>query len=175
MLTNIAVILVLLIVAVLVIASTKPDIFTVQRSTDIKATAEKIFPFINDFHRWKAWSPYEDKDPAMEKTFGAVSSGKGATYAWSGDRNVGQGNMEIADTVPPLSVQLNLEFVKPFKCRNTVEFSLKPNGSETRVTWAMQGPVPFPAKVMHVFINMDRMVGRDFEIGLARLKEAAEK
>jgi len=175
MLTSIAVIVVLLIAAVLIIASTKPDIFRVERSAGIKAPPEKIFPFINDFHSWTQWSPYENKDPSMERTYGAVTSGKGATYAWSGDKNVGQGSMEIADTVPPSKIQLKLAFVKPFKCQNAVEFTLEPLGGETKVTWAMQGAVPFFAKLIHVFINMDKMVGKDFEVGLANLKAAAEK
>ena len=175
MLITIAVIVVVLIAGVLIAASTKSNVFRVQRSIGINAPPEKIFPLISDFPSWKQWSPYEDKDPAMERSYGAVTRGKGATYAWSGNKNVGQGSMEIADALEPSTIHLDLRFEKPFKGHNTVEFTLASGVGGTSVTWAMQGGVPFFAKLMHVFINMDKMVGSDFEIGLARLKAVAEK
>ena len=175
MLTTIAIVVVAAIAFVLVLASTKSDVFHVERSTSIAAPPERIFPFINDFHAWTAWSPYEDKDPAMQRTYGPVTVGKGATYAWSGNSNVGVGRMSIADAVPPGKVHLDLEFDKPFRCRNTVEFTLETQGAETRVTWCMRGPANFVSKIMQVFMNMDHMVGRDFETGLARLKAVAER
>ena len=175
MLKKIALVLVVLIAAVLIFAATKPDIFRVQRAAAIKAPPDKIFPLINDFRQWGAWSPWEKKDPAMKRTFGAVTSGKGATYAWEGNKDVGSGSMEITESVAPSKVGLKLDFLKPFEAHNTVELTLAPAGDVTNVTWAMQGPTPYFAKIIHVFMDMDSMVGKDFEAGLANLKAAAEK
>jgi uncharacterized protein YndB with AHSA1/START domain len=164
-----------LIVAVLILAGTKPDTFRVTRATSIKAPPEKIFPLINDFQQWSAWSPYEHKDPAMKRAFSGAQSGKGAVYAWEGDSQVGQGRMEIADTTAPSKIVLNLDFTKPMEGHNTVVFTMMPRGDVTDVTWDMNGPTPYIGKIVHVFINMDRMVGADFEAGLANLKNVAEK
>ena len=111
----------------------------------------------------------------MTRTYGAVASGKGAVYEWQGNRNVGQGRMEITQATSPSAVTIKLDFLKPFEAHNTVEFTLQPQGDASSVTWAMQGPTPFFGKIMHVFVNMDRMVGKDFESGLANLKAVAEK
>jgi hypothetical protein len=163
------------VVAILACATTKPDTFRVQRSATIKAPADKIFPFINDFHAWTAWSPYEKRDPDMKRTFGGAPSGKGATYAWDGNKNVGDGSMEILDAPASSRVTIKLDFSRPFEGHNTAEFTLEPQGATTKVTWAMNGPVPLIGKVMHVFIDMDNMIGKDFETGLASLKAIAEK
>ena len=165
----------LVIVCVLSFAATKPDTFRVQRAAGIKAPPEKIFPLINDLKSWRSWSPWEKKDPGMKRTYSAATSGKGATYAWEGNSEVGQGGMEIVESVPSSKIAMKLDFIKPFEGHNTVEFTLTPAGEMTNVTWAMQGPTPYFAKIIHVFINMDRMVGGDFETGLANLKAAAEK
>ena len=162
------------IVGILAFAATKPDIFTVQRSLAIKAPPDKIYPLIADFHRWGAWSPYEKKDPAMKRSYGGAPSGKGATYAWDGDKNVGSGSMEMVEATAPSKVGLKLDFTRPFEAHNTVVFSLVPQGDTTMVTWDMKGPTPFMAKIVHVFMNMDKMVGADFETGLANLKAATE-
>ena len=175
MLKIIGIVIVVVIAGVLILAATKPDTFRVQRAASIKAPPEKVFALINDFNRWGAWSPWEKKDPAMKRTFGATTSGKGATYAWEGNKEVGQGRMEIAESVPPSKVALNLDFVKPFQAHNLVEFTLEPKGDTTNVTWAMQGDTPYFAKIIHVFINMDKMVGKDFEAGLTNLKAIAEQ
>jgi uncharacterized protein YndB with AHSA1/START domain len=167
--------LAVLIAVVLILALTKPDTFRVERTTSIKAPPERIFPLLNDFQSWSAWSPYEKKDPAMKRTFSGPPSGKGAIYEWDGDKNVGQGRMEIMRSTPPSNVTLDLDFVKPFEAHNTVVFTLAPQGDSTTVTWAMKGPANFISKVMRVFINMDKMVGTDFEAGLANLKALAEK
>jgi uncharacterized protein YndB with AHSA1/START domain len=161
--------------AVLAIAATKPDTFRVERSTSIKAPPEKIFPLINDFHEWSGWSPYERKDPAMKKSFSGAPAGKGAIYEWDGDKNVGKGRITIADTAPPNKVVINLDMFSPFEAHNLVEFTLAPKGDTTDVTWTMNGQTPFLAKVVHVFLDMDKMVGGDFEAGLASLKTIAEK
>jgi uncharacterized protein YndB with AHSA1/START domain len=175
MLKRIGIVVVVLIAALLVYAATKPDTFRVARSASIKAPPEKVFALLNDFQRWDAWSPWEKKDPAMKRTFSVVTSGKGAQYAWEGNREVGQGRMEIAESVPPSKVAIKLDFAKPFEAHNLVEFRLEPKGDVTNITWAMQGNTPYFAKIIHVFFNMDRMVGKDFETGLGNLKTVAEK
>jgi carbon monoxide dehydrogenase subunit G len=173
--TVIGIAAVVLLAALLVYAGTKPDVFRVQRVANIKAPPEKIFPFINDLHRFGAWSPYEKKDPAMKRSFSGPESGKGAVYEWDGDKNVGKGRMEISDTSPPSKVTIRLDFLRPFEAHNMVEFTLAAKGDYTDVTWAMQGPTPYLAKIMHVFFDMDSMVGKDFEAGLANLKSITEK
>ena len=174
-LSIIGIIVAVLLGAVLIYAATKPDVFRVQRVANIKAPPEKIFPLINDLHGFGAWSPYEKKDPAMKRTFSGAPSGKGAVYEWDGDKNVGQGRMEISDTSPPSKVTIRLDFLRPFEAHNMVEFTLAAKGEYTDVTWAMQGPVTYVAKIMHVFFDMDSMVGKDFDAGLANLKTIAEK
>ena len=175
MIKIISIAVVVLIGAVLVFAATRPDSFSVQRTTRIKAPPDRIFPLINDFNRWGAWSPYEKKDPAMKRSFSGPAGGKGAVYAWEGNKDVGQGRMEIAEAAVPSRVTLKLDFVKPFEAHNTVDFLLEPKGEATEVTWAMNGPMPFISKVICLFVDMDRMVGKDFEAGLASLKAIAEK
>jgi uncharacterized protein YndB with AHSA1/START domain len=174
MFTTIAIIIVLLIAAILIFAATKPDSFRIERSTSIKAPPEKIAAYLTDFHQWTAWSPWEGKDPAMARTYSGAASGKGAVYDWKGNKNVGTGSMEILD-VQPQKVTIKLDFLSPFEAHNTAEYSLEPQGDSTKLTWAMFGPSNFMSKVMSVFMNMDKMVGPDFEAGLAKLKAAAEK
>lgn len=168
-------ILVVAVIGVLVLASTKPDIFRVTRATTIKASPDKIYPLIADFHRWTAWSPYENKDPAMKRTYGGTPGAVGQTYAWSGDKNIGVGSMTVTEAAAPTKVALKLDFISPFEAHNTVVFSIAPQGDGTMVSWDMQGPTPFIGKIVHVFMNMDKMVGSDFEVGLANLKAVAEK
>ncbi len=170
----IAVLLALAIAAVLILAARKPDTFQVRRAASIHAPPEKIFPLISDFHQWRAWSPYEDRDPDLQRSFSGAASGKGAIYEWNGNRQVGSGRMEILDAPQPVKVVIKLDFLKPFEAHNTAEFTLLPQGDTTNVTWLMHGPAPFMAKLMHVFINMDNMVGKDFATGLANLKRIAE-
>ena len=171
-------ILVLLAVAaavILALAAMKPDTLRVERTTNIKAPPEDIFPLINDFHRWGVWSPYEKKDPAMKRTFSGTEKGVGAVYEWQGDKNVGKGRMEITESSPPLKITIALHFISPFEANNIAEFTMSPKGDSTDVTWAMRGPAPFLSKVMQVFMNMDNMIGRDFAEGLANLKAIVEK
>jgi hypothetical protein len=168
-------VLVVGVVGILAYAATRPDTFRVQRSVAIKATPDKIFPLINEFRNWPEWSPYEKKDPAMKRALGSATSGKGATYAWDGDKNVGEGRMEITDASPPSKVIIKLDFLRPFEAHNTAEFTLAPKGESTDVTWAIHGPNLFIGKVMGLFINMDNMIGKDFEAGLANLKSLAER
>ena len=176
MFKKIAIAIVVLIAALLAYAATRPDAFRVERSASIKAPPEKIFALINDLRRWDSWSPWEKKDPAMKRTFGSdATSGKGATYAWEGNSDVGQGRMEIAESVPPSKVTIKLDFVKPFEAHNIVDFTLEPKGDATHVTWAIHGPSPYISKLVGVFCNMDSMIGKDFEAGLAGLRAIAEK
>ena len=163
------------VVGVLAYAATKPDMFRLQRTATINAPPQTVFALINDYRNWTAWSPWERKDPNLKRTYSEPSSGKGATYAWEGDKNVGKGSMLITDTVAGSRVALNLDFEKPFRAHNKVVFDLESKGLTTDVTWSMEGPTPFFAKIIHVFIDMDKMVGRDFEAGLAAMKAAAEK
>ena len=167
--------IVIAIAIVLILAATKPDTFTVRRATTVKAPPERIFPLINDFHQWGTWSPYEHKDPAMKRSYSGAASGNGAVYAWQGNKNVGSGRMEILDSSVPSKIVIKLDFFAPFEGHNTAEFTMLPQGDVTNVTWLMHGPVPFMAKIMHVLMNIDRMVGKDFEIGLANLKRLTEK
>jgi hypothetical protein len=160
---------------VLVLAAMKPNQFRVQRSVAINAGPDQIFPLINDFKAWPAWSPYETKDPAMKRIYGPVSAGKGATYAWDGDSNVGAGDMLITEAPAPSKVALDLNMTRPMTAHNKVEFTLTPAGDSTTVTWTMRGDSPYFAKVIQVFLDMDKMVGGDFAAGLAKLKAAAEK
>ena len=171
----IAVVLALAIAIVLILAATKPDTFSVRRATTVKAPPEKIFPLINDFHQWGTWSPYENKDPAMKRTYSGAASGRGAVYAWDGNKNVGSGRMEILDASTPSKIVIKLDFFKPFEGHNTAEFTMLPQGDATNVTWLMHGPAPLMSRLMQVFINMDNMIGKDFEIGLANLKRLTEK
>ena len=158
-----------------ILAALKPDSFRVERSASIKAPPERIFAQISDLKGWAAWSPYERKDPAMKRTFGAVTAGKGAVYEWEGNKNVGKGRMEITDAAQPAKVVIKLDFLEPFEGHNTAEFTLDRKGDATAVTWAMYGPANFVSKLMGVFFNMDRMIGDDFAIGLANLKSITEK
>jgi uncharacterized protein YndB with AHSA1/START domain len=171
----IAVVLAVAIAIVLILAATKPDTFEVRRAATVKAPPEKIFAAISDFHQWGSWSPWENKDPAMQRSYGGAASGRGAVYAWEGNKNVGSGRMEILEASPPSKIVIKLDFLKPFEAHNTAEFTMLPQGNATSITWLMHGPASFMVKVMHVFINMDRMVGKDFEAGLANLKRLAEK
>ena len=163
------------IAVVLILAATKPDQFRIQRTAAIKAPPEKIFPLINDYKSWTAWSPYENKDPDMKRTYSPTTSGIGATYAWEGNSNVGAGNMLITNAQAPSKIALDLNMTKPMTAHNKVEFTLVPAGDSTLVSWAMRGETPYFAKIIHVFFNMDKMVGGDFEAGLASLKAVAEK
>ncbi len=175
MLKTIAVVVIVAVLALLAFAATRPDTFRVERQTTIKAPPDKIFPLINDFHKWSEWSPWEKIDPSMKRSFSEAISGKGAVYAWDGSGKAGAGRMEILDAPPSTKVVIKLDFIKPFEGHNTAEFTLKAVGADTQVNWVMHGPAPFISKLMGIFFNMDKMIGTDFEAGLNNLKAAAEK
>jgi hypothetical protein len=175
MLKLIALVIIVAIAAILIYAATKPDGLHVERSVSIKAAPDKIFALVNDFHNWNDWTPYNRKDPAMKKTFSGAPSGVGAIYAWEGNNQAGQGSISITDAVPHTKIAFNLDMLKPFEGHNKVTFSFKANGDSTRITWAMDAKSAYIAKVMSVFMDMDKMIGSDFEFGLAKLKTLAEK
>jgi hypothetical protein len=171
----IAAVLAIAIAAILILAASKPNTFSVERAISVKAPPEKIFPLINDFHQWVSWSPYENKDPAMKRSYSGAESGKGAVYGWEGNSNVGSGRMEILETSAPSKILIKLDFFKPFEGHNTAEFTMLPQGDATNLNWVMRGPAPFISKLMQVFMNLDHMIGKDFEVGLANLKRLTEK
>jgi hypothetical protein len=172
---TIAAVLAIAIAAILIVAAGKPNTFSVERAISVKAPPEKIFPLINDFHQWVSWSPYENKDPAMKRSYSGAESGKGAVYGWEGNSNVGSGRMEILEMSAPSKILIKLDFFKPFEGHNTAEFTMLPQGDATNLNWVMRGPAPFISKLMQVFMNLDHMIGKDFEVGLANLKKLTEK
>ncbi|MGH8443666.1 MAG: SRPBCC family protein [Solimonas sp.] len=174
MLKIILIVIALVAVGIIAYAATRPDVFRVERRIVIAAPPEQIYPLIEDFHRWPTWSPYEKKDPAMKRDFSGAATGQGAVYAWDGDRNIGSGRMEITGVSAPNKIVIQLDFFKPFKASNVAEFSIVPRDGGSEVSWAMYGPAPFMSKLMGLFFDMDKMVGTDFEAGLASLKAAAE-
>lgn len=171
----IVVVLVIAVIGILAFAAAKPDSFRVARSTTIKAAPEKIFALINDFKAWPQWSPYETRDPNMQRQLSGADTGTGSVYAWDGDKNVGQGRMEILESTAPAKIVIKLDFLKPFEAHNAATFTLVPQGDTTEVTWAMDGPSPFVSKLMSVFVNFDKLIGTDFEAGLANLKRVTEQ
>jgi len=156
----IAIALVVVVAAILIFATTKPDSFRVERTANIKAPS---------------WSPWENKDPAMKRTYSGAASGKGSVYEWEGNKDIGQGRMEIAEETPPSHIVIAMHFIKPFDSYSTAEFMLQPKGETTDVTWAMHGPSAYITKVIGVFMSMDTMIGKEFETGLANLKTVAER
>lgn len=174
MIKKIAIVIVVALAAVLGYAATRPDTFRVQRTISIKAPPAKILAQVNNFHDWSSWSPYEKLDPAMKRTFSGAASGPGAAYAWDGNGDAGAGRMEIKETSPSKTV-IKLDFSKPFESSNVAEFSIDTQGESSNVTWSMYGPAPYISKVMGLFFNMDSMIGKDFEAGLANLKAVAER
>jgi uncharacterized protein YndB with AHSA1/START domain len=170
-----AIILAVAIAIVLILAATRPDTFRIERSATINAPAERIFAVLSDFHQWTGWSPWEHKDPALKRSYSGAERGKGAIYGWEGNKDVGTGRMEILEANAPSRLAIKLDFFKPFEAHNTAEFTMLPQGGATNVRWVMHGPATFISKVMQVFINLDKMVGKDFETGLANLKRLTEK
>jgi len=175
MIKIIAIMVVVLIAAVFIYAATKPDTFRVERAASIKAPPEKIFALINDLHSMQTWSAWEKVDPGMKRTHSGAASGKGAVYEWEGNKEIGQGRMEIIESSPPSRVTIRMDFIKPFAAQNTVEFTLQADGDSTLVTQAIFGPSPYISKLMGLVCSMDKMIGGKFEESLAELKTIAEK
>jgi hypothetical protein len=158
----------------LIIVATRPADFRVTRTTTISAPAGVVFAQINDFHKWGAWSPWEKLDPDLKRTFEGPPAGTGAIYGWTGNNKVGEGRMTIMESRPGELLRIKLEFLKPFKATNTAEFTLTPQGNQTVVTWSMLGKNNFMAKAFHMFMDFDKIIGGDFEKGLAGIKSVAE-
>jgi hypothetical protein len=174
MLKSIALIVVLAVAALALYATTRPDTFAVQRSTVVQAGTDKLFPLINDLHQFNTWNPYAKKDPAMQISYRGPASGPGAAFDFSGNKDAGKGSVEVTGGQAPTRVDMVLHMIEPFEGRNQITFTLTPQGEATQVTWAMHGPSPYISKLIGIFIDMDHMIGRDFEAGLAQLKAVAE-
>lgn len=158
----------------LAVVAMQPADFRVSRSTSVGAPPAEAFDQVNDFRRWEAWSPWAKLDPQMKTTYSGAQSGAGSVYEWAGNDEVGEGRMTILESKPGELVSIKLEFLKPFEATNTAEFTFKSEGESTLVTWSMFGKNGFMGKAIHLFMDMDEMVGGDFEKGLAQLKTAAE-
>jgi Polyketide cyclase / dehydrase and lipid transport len=169
------IVIAVVIAALLVMGLMRPAKFSVIREAEYKAKPEAVFAQLNDFHKWAAWSPWEKMDPDMKRDFSGAASGEGAKYAWVGNKKVGEGNMEITRSVAPSNMELDLHFIKPFQADNVTEFTVIANGNMTNLKWEMRGQTPFMLRVMHMFFNMDKIVGKDFETGLANLRSIVEK
>lgn len=163
-----------IILVFLLVVGVQPAAFHITRSTTIAAPADVVFAQVNDFHKWDAWSPWAKLDPAMKQTYEGTPTGVGAVYSWVGNQDVGEGRMTITRSRPGEMVGIKLEFLKPFAQVNDTEFALKPDGNQTAVTWSMTGTNNFMAKAFGLFMNLDKMVGGDFEKGLAQMKLVAE-
>lgn len=174
MLKIIAIVLGIALLTIVALAFSKSDSFTVQRSILVKAPPEAVFPLVNNLSEWAQWSPWAKLDPAMEESFSGATSGLGAVYEWQGNSDVGQGRMEIVDTTPSSHIAIKLDFIKPYVSSNRVDFRISPVDEYTEVTWMMTGPMPFLSKLISVFVSMDKMIGANFESGLAQLKQLAE-
>jgi hypothetical protein len=163
------------IVLMLVYAWFRPNTFRVERSTVINAPSDKVYKHVANFRQWQAWSPWEGLDPDLRRTFAGPTEGVGAAYSWEGNKKVGAGRMELTKADPKTGLSLKLDFFRPFKANNITDINFTQDSGGTRVNWAMYGPHPFVMRLMSMFVSMDKMVGKDFEKGLAQLKAVSEK
>ena len=174
MIKKILLALILLILAFCIVVALRPADFRITRSISIAAPTAAIFPHVNDLRQWEAWSPWAKLDPKMKQEYGGEPAGPGATYHWAGNKEVGEGTMTITASRPTDLVSIRLEFLKPFAATNQTEFTFQPQGNETLVTWTMTGRNNFIAKAAHLVMNIDKLVGADFEKGLSQLKKVSE-
>src|SRR5437016_6062720 len=174
MLIKILIALAVIVVVFVVIVAMQPSEFSVVRSATISAPAPAVFAQVNDFHKWEAWNPWGKLDPTMKQAYEGAPAGTGAIYTWSGNNEVGEGRMTITESRPSDLIRIKLEFFKPFAATNTAEFTFKPEGNQTAVTWSMTGNNNFIAKAVHLFMNMDKMVGGQFEKDLAQMGSVVE-
>jgi hypothetical protein len=166
---------VMIVALFVIIVATRPSDFRYTRTGRMNAPVDVVFANVNDFHKWEAWSPWAKMDPNCKNTYSGPESGPGATFAWSGNKKVGEGRMTIMDTRPGEVIHIKLEFLKPFKATNTAEFTFKTEGTQTQVTWSMYGKCNFMSKAMGLIMNCEKMIGRDFEKGLANLDSASQE
>lgn len=174
MLKKVALVVLAVIAVLLIVIATRPDTYRVQRSTVVAAPPAVAFGLVNDFHQWAPWSPWGKLDPNMKQSYDGPAVGVGASYFWSGNDKVGEGRMTITESVPPERIVIKLEFIKPWEGNNVTTFTFAPQGESTQVTWVMDGTNTFMSKAFSLFMNMDSMIGKDFELGLAQLKSTAE-
>ena len=174
MLKKILIALVVIVIAFLALVAVQPSEFRVARTTAIAAPPAVVFAQVNDFHKWEAWNPWGKLDPAMKHTYAGAPAGAGAVYAWAGNAEVGEGRMTITESRPHDLIRIDLEFLKPFAGTSTAEFTFRPEGDRTAVTWSMAGRNNFIAKALCLFMSMDGMIGGQFEKGLAHMKAVAE-
>jgi hypothetical protein len=171
---SIGIAVLVLIIATVAFIATRPPSFRYQRSAHVSAPPHSVFAIINDLHQWSRWSPYDKRDPNMKKSFGGPAEGPGASYTWNGNNQVGEGRLTIQESKPDEVVRMKLEFSRPFKATNEVNFVLVPSEGGTRVSWIMDGKKNFMSKAMSLVMDMDKMVGTDFEQGLANLNTVAQ-
>jgi hypothetical protein len=174
MLIKILIAVAVIVVVFIVVVAMQPSVFRVARSATMSAPAPAVFAQVNDFHKWEAWNPWGKIDPAMKQTYEGAPAGIGAIYTWVGNKNVGQGRMTLTESRSSDLIRIKLEFFKPFAGTNIAEFTFKPEGNQTAVTWSMTGKNNFMAKAIHLFMNMDKMIGGQFETGLAQMKSIVE-
>lgn len=174
MIKIILIVVAVLILLFLVIVAIQPSDFRITRSINIAAPADVVFAQVNDLHNMDAWSPWLEPDPAVKKTYEGPPSGEGAVFAWAGNNQVGEGRLTITESHPYDLVRIRLDFIKPFATTNTAEFTFEPEGDQTIVTWSMFGNQPFMGKAISLFMDMDKMIGDNFEKGLANMKNIAE-
>ncbi len=168
------IVVLIVIIALVIFIATRPPNFHVERSAQINAPGDVVFSIINDLHQWGRWSPWDKRDPEMKKTYEGSASGPGSIYTWNGNKNVGEGRMTILDSKAGEFVSIKLEFIRPFPGTNQVTFKLAPSESGTRVSWIMDGKCNFIMKAFSLVMNMDKMIGKDFDEGLANLNNAAQ-
>jgi hypothetical protein len=166
--------LVVIVVVLCIVIALQSSTYHVERTATINAPAPVVYAQVNDFHNWNAWSPWAKLDPAMKQTFEGAPAGNGAVYTWSGNKEVGEGRMLITESHPSDLVKIKLDFIRPFAGTSATVFTFQPAGNQTTVTWSMNGDKNFIAKAFHLFVNMDKMIGGDFEKGLAQMKAIAE-
>lgn len=174
MLRKILIALAVIVVLFVIIVALQPSEFRIVRSATISAPPPAVFAQVNDFHKWEAWSPWAKLDPTAKATFEGPSAGTGAIFRWAGNNEVGEGSMMITESRPSDLIRIKLEFLKPFAATSTAEFTFKPEGNQTAVTWSMEGENNFIAKAFCLFMDMDKMVGGQFEKGLASMKSVVE-
>jgi polyketide cyclase/dehydrase/lipid transport protein len=175
MIIKILIALAVIVIGLVAVVARRPSDFSIVRTATMAAPAPAVFAQVNDFHRWQAWSPWAKRDPGMKQTYGGAAAGTGATYAWAGNREVGEGRMTLVESRPSELIRVNLEFLKPFAATSTAQFTFTPERDRTAVTWSMTGKRNFTAKALDLVMNMDRMIGGDFEKGLAEMKSVVEK
>jgi len=173
-LLGIAAAVVLIVVVLAAIVAMQPSEFRIERSAIIPAPAPVVFAQVNDFHNWQAWSPWAKLDPAAKNSFEGAPAGKGASFSWAGNQKVGEGRMTITESRPNELIRIKLEFLKPFEATNTAEFTFRPEGERTAVTWSMYGHKNLISRAVFLFVNMDKALGAEFDKGLAGMTALAE-